>query len=129
MLIQFAPMVLIFVVFWFLLIRPQQKKAKEHRAMVAALKRGDRVVTNGGIYGQVSHVADDHLMVEIADGVKIKIVRDAVAADSRQARAGEEGRGQAGRQRPLRRSLSSASAEPSHAAFLQMEDRRSSSSC
>ena len=48
--------------------------------MVAALKRGDRVVTNGGIYGQVSHVADDHLMVEVADGVKIKIVRDAVSA-------------------------------------------------
>lgn len=80
MLISLAPMVLIFVVFWFLLIRPQQKKAKEHRAMVAALKRGDRVVTNGGIYGQVTHVADDHLMVEIADGVKIKLARDAVAA-------------------------------------------------
>ncbi len=80
MLIQFAPFILIFVVMWFLLIRPQQKKAKEHRAMVSALKRGDRVVTNGGIYGQVSHVADDHLMVEIAEGVKIKIVRDAVAA-------------------------------------------------
>lgn len=80
MLIQFAPFILIFVVMWFLLIRPQQKKAKQHRAMVAALKRGDRVVTNGGIYGQVSHVADDHLMVEIADGVKIKIVRDAVSA-------------------------------------------------
>jgi preprotein translocase subunit YajC len=80
MLVSLAPMVLIFIVFWFLLIRPQQKKAKEHRAMVAALKRGDRVVTNGGIYGQVSHVADDHLMVEIAEGVKIKIARDAVAA-------------------------------------------------
>jgi preprotein translocase subunit YajC len=80
MLLNFAPFVLIFVVMWFLLIRPQQKKAKEHRAMVAALKRGDRVVTNGGIYGQVTHVADDHLMVEIADGVKIKVVRDAVAA-------------------------------------------------
>ena len=77
---QFAPFILVFVVMWFLLIRPQQKKQKEHRAMVAALKRGDRVVTNGGIYGQVSHVADDHLMVEIADGVKIKIMRDAVAA-------------------------------------------------
>jgi preprotein translocase subunit YajC len=79
-LFQMAPLVLIFVVFWFLLIRPQQKKAKEHRAMVAALKRGDRVVTTGGIYGQVSHVADDHLMVEIADGVKIKVVRDAISA-------------------------------------------------
>ncbi|MBL9036338.1 MAG: preprotein translocase subunit YajC [Rhodospirillaceae bacterium] len=80
MLVSLAPMVLIFIVFWFLLIRPQQKKAKEHRAMVAALKRGDRIVTNGGIFGQVSHVADDHLMVEIAEGVKIKIARDAVAA-------------------------------------------------
>lgn len=80
MLMSFAPFILIFVVMWFLLIRPQQKKQKEHRAMVAALKRGDRVVTNGGIYGQVSHVADDHLMVEIADGVKIKVVRDAIAA-------------------------------------------------
>ena|SRR5689334_8550420 len=80
MLIQFAPFILIFVVMWFLLIRPQQKKAKEHRAMVASLKRGDRVVTNGGIYGQVTHVADDHLMVEIADGVKIKVVRDAITA-------------------------------------------------
>jgi len=80
MLMTLAPMVLIFVVFWFLLIRPQQKKAKEHRAVVAALKRGDRVVTSGGIYGQVTHVADDHLMVEIAEGVKIKVVRDAISA-------------------------------------------------
>jgi preprotein translocase subunit YajC len=79
-LMQMAPIVLIFIVFWFLLIRPQQKKAKEHRAMVQALKRGDRVITNGGIYGQVSHVADDHLMVEIADGVKIKLAREAVSA-------------------------------------------------
>lgn len=77
---QMAPIVLIFIVFWFLLIRPQQKKAKEHRAMVQSLKRGDRVVTNGGIHGQVSHVADDHLMVEIADGVKIKLDRGAVSA-------------------------------------------------
>src|SRR5215510_694200 len=79
-LMSMAPMVLIFVVFWFLLIRPQQKKAKEHRAVVAALKRGDRVITSGGIHGQVTHVADDHLVVEIADGVKIKILRDAVSA-------------------------------------------------
>jgi preprotein translocase subunit YajC len=74
------PLILMFVVMYFFLIRPQQKKAKEHRATVAALKRGDRVITNGGIYGQITHVADDHLMVEIADGVKIKIMRDAVAA-------------------------------------------------
>ena len=80
MLMSFAPFILIFIVMWFLLIRPQQKKAKEHRAMVAALKRGDRVITSGGIHGQVSHVADDHLVVEVADGVKIKVVRDAISA-------------------------------------------------
>ena len=74
------PLILMFVVMYFFLFRPQQKKAKQHRALVAALKRGDRVVTNGGVYGQVTHVADDHLIVEIADGVKIKIVRDAVSA-------------------------------------------------
>ena len=73
-------MVVFIVIFYFLLIRPQQKKMKDHRAMVAALKRGDKVVTNGGIFGTVTHVGDDHLMVEIADGVKIKIARDAVSA-------------------------------------------------
>lgn len=73
------PMLLIFVVFYFLLIRPQQKKMKEHKAMLQAIKRGDRVVTSGGIFGVVSHVGDDHLMVEIADGVKIKLSREAVS--------------------------------------------------
>ena len=77
---QLIPLVLIMVIFWFLLIRPQQKRAKEHRGMVEALKKGDKVMTNGGIFGVISEVKDDTLKVEIADGVRIKMQRDAVAA-------------------------------------------------
>ena len=73
------PLVLIFVVFYFLLIRPQQKKVKEHRAMVAALRRGDRVVTSGGLVGQVTKVlSDTELQIEIAEGVRVRVVRTAV---------------------------------------------------
>lgn len=73
------PFVLIFVVFYFLLIRPQQKRAKEHKAMVEALKRGDKVVTSGGIIGKVSKVIDDtHVEVEIASDVKVKVVRSTI---------------------------------------------------
>ncbi len=69
---QFLPLVLIFVVFYFLLIRPQTKRAKEHRAMVAALEVGAEVVTNGGILGKVTELGDQYLTVEIANGVKSK---------------------------------------------------------
>jgi preprotein translocase subunit YajC len=70
------PLVLIFVVFYFLLIRPQQKKQKQHREMLSALRRGDRVVTAGGIIGQVIRVVNDgEVIVEIADGVRIRQVR------------------------------------------------------
>lgn len=73
------PFVLIFVVFYFLLIRPQQKRAKEHKAMVDALKRGDKVVTSGGIVGKVSKVVDDqYVEVEIASDVKVKVVRSTI---------------------------------------------------
>lgn len=72
----FAPLVLIFVVFYFLLIRPQQKKMKEHRAMVAAIRRGDRVVTAGGIIGTVAKVPEgDEILIEIADGTQVRVVR------------------------------------------------------
>ena len=78
-LISLAPLVLIFVVFYFLLIRPQQKKVKEHRAMVQALRRGDRVVTSGGVIGQVTKVlSDTELQLEIAEGVRVRVVRSAV---------------------------------------------------
>jgi len=70
------PLVLIFVVFYFLLIRPQQKKQKAHREMIANVRRGDRVVTAGGVIGQVTRVVDDReLMVEIADGVRVRVMR------------------------------------------------------
>jgi preprotein translocase subunit YajC len=77
-LMQMLPLVLIFVVFYFLLIRPQTKRAKEHRAMVAALAVGDEVVTGGGLLGKVTEVSDQFLTVEIADGVAVKIQRHTV---------------------------------------------------
>lgn len=78
-LMQFLPLVLIFVVFYFLLIRPQTKRAKEHRAMVAALEVGAEVATNGGILGKVTEVGEQFITIEVAAGVNIKLQRHAVA--------------------------------------------------
>ena len=73
---QFIPLILIFVIFYFFLIRPQQKKVKEHKAMVESLKRGDKVVTSGGITGSVERLIDnDKVEVEIAENVKVEIVK------------------------------------------------------
>tara|TARA_B100000446_G_scaffold143130_1_gene135869 strand:- start:130 stop:417 length:288 start_codon:yes stop_codon:yes gene_type:complete len=73
---QFIPLILIFVIFYFFLIRPQQKKAKEHKLMVQNLKRGDQVVTSGGIIGTVERVMDnDKAEVMISDNVKVEIIR------------------------------------------------------
>jgi preprotein translocase subunit YajC len=73
---QFLPLILIFAIMYFLLIRPQQKKAKEHQAMIQAVRRGDQVITQGGIIGKVSKVKDDgEVEVEIASGVKIRVVK------------------------------------------------------
>ena len=77
-LLQMLPLVLIFVVFYFLLIRPQSKRAKEHKAMVAALGVGDEVVTAGGILGKVIETGEQFLTVEIADGVQVKVQRHTV---------------------------------------------------
>ena len=77
---QFVPLILIFVVFYFLLIRPQQKRAKETKAMLDSLKKGDKIITNGGVYGLVEAVTDDTVTVKIADNVKVKMLRSAVAA-------------------------------------------------
>jgi preprotein translocase subunit YajC len=66
------------VVFYFLLIRPQQKKAKEHREMLSNIKEGDSVITNGGIHGRVVSLADDAVMVEIASNVKVKVSKEAI---------------------------------------------------
>ena len=78
---SFVPLILIFAIMYFLLIRPQQKKLKEHRAMVEALRRGDQVLTQGGIVGKVTHVNDDGTaLVEIADGVKVKVMRSTIVS-------------------------------------------------
>jgi preprotein translocase subunit YajC len=74
------PLVLIFVVFYFLLIRPQQKKAKQHRETLGNLRRGDKIVTNGGLVGTITRVPNEtELVVEIADGVKVKVLRAMIA--------------------------------------------------
>ena len=105
-LIQFLPLILIFVVFYFLLIRPQQKKAKDHKTMLDALRRGDRVVTGGGIIGTVARVdSPEEVTVDIADGVRVRVVRSTItnvvakpdpAAAREAARQKEEVRAKAG---------------------------------
>jgi preprotein translocase subunit YajC len=75
------PMVLVFGIMYFLMIRPQQKKMKQHKAMIEALRRGDQVVTQGGILGKVSKVQEDGMVeVEIADGVKVKVLRHTIVS-------------------------------------------------
>jgi len=73
-------MVVIFAIFYFILIRPQQKKMKEHKKLVEELKKGDRIVTSGGIYGTVENTTPETLTVKIAEGVKVKITRGSVGA-------------------------------------------------
>ena len=76
---QFIPLILIFVIFYFFLIRPQQKKVKEHKLMVAALKRGDEVITSGGIVGKVERVhEDDKVDLLISENVTIKVVKSTI---------------------------------------------------
>lgn len=77
---SFLPLVLIFVVFYFFLIRPQQKKAQQHREMIGALRRGDRVITNGGLIGTVVRVVDEReVELEVAQGVQVRVIRGMVA--------------------------------------------------
>lgn len=76
---SFAPLLLIFGIMYFLMIRPQQKKVKEHKAMVGALRRGDQIVTAGGLIGKVSKVKDEtEVEVELAEGVKVRVVRSTI---------------------------------------------------
>ena len=77
---QFIPLVLIFIVFYFLLIRPQQKKAKEQQDFLTNLKRGDRVMTGGGIHGQITGLTDSAVTLEIANSVRVKVHRGYVLA-------------------------------------------------
>ncbi len=76
---SFLPLIFIFVVFYFLLIRPQSKKAKEHKQMVGALAKGDEVVTNGGLLGRISKIGDNFIEVELSEGMTVKVQRQAVA--------------------------------------------------
>ncbi len=79
-LIQFLPLVLIFIVFYFLLIRPQQKKQKDHRAMLDTLRRGDRVVTGGGILATVSRVVNnDEIEVDLAPNVRVRVLKSTIS--------------------------------------------------
>ena len=76
---QFIPLILIFVIFYFFLIRPQQKRVKEHKEMVKNLKRGDEVITSGGIIGKVDRVyEDDRIDLEISEGVKVQVIRNTI---------------------------------------------------
>ena len=73
-----APLVLLFVIFYFLLIRPQQKRAKEHKQMLSEVKSGDTIITNGGLHGKVTEVSEGILTVEISPNVKVKVSKDAI---------------------------------------------------
>ena len=75
----FIPLILMFVIFYFLLIRPQQKRSKEHRQMIANLKKGDRIITSGGIHGRITGMDETTLTVEIADKVRVKVARGNVS--------------------------------------------------
>ena len=79
MLIGILPWLLIFVIFYLLMIRPQQRRAKEHQAAIAAVKKGDEVITGGGIRGRVTKVTDDEAEVEIANGVRIRVVKSTIS--------------------------------------------------
>jgi preprotein translocase subunit YajC len=78
--IGILPWILIFVIFWFLLIRPQQKRARDHAAMIAAVKKGDEVVTGGGLRGRATKVTETDVEVEIAQGVKVRAVKSTLSA-------------------------------------------------
>jgi len=81
---QFIPLILIFVIFYFFLIRPQQKKIKEHKLMVSALKRGDEVITSGGILGKIEKVlGNDKVEISITDGVTVQVVQSTIQSLSK----------------------------------------------
>ena len=82
-----VPIILMFVIFYFLLIRPQQKKAKSQQEMINNLKKGDRIITSGGIYGRITNLDDQSATVEIADKVRVKITRGSVATLAQEAPA------------------------------------------
>ncbi|KAB2900098.1 MAG: preprotein translocase subunit YajC [Xanthomonadales bacterium] len=79
-LMSFLPLIILFGIFYFMLIRPQMKRAKEQRAMIAALAKGDEVLTNGGLLGRVEEIGDQFVVLEVADKVSVKMQKQAIAA-------------------------------------------------
>jgi len=79
-LMGFLPLILILVVFYFLILRPQQKKIKEHKQLIESLKKGDEVVTNGGLLGRITEVGDSFVQMKVADNVEVRVQRQAIAA-------------------------------------------------
>lgn len=86
----FVPLILMFAIFYFLLIRPQQKKQKEHRAMLTNLKKNERVITSGGIYGKITSLDDATVTLEIADKIRIKVSRGNISALNQPAAKSEK---------------------------------------
>ena len=81
---QLAPLLLMFVIFYFLLIRPQQKQAKKHQEFLKALKINDRVITTGGLYGQITGLTDQAITLEIADKIRVKVARNGIAGSAQE---------------------------------------------
>jgi preprotein translocase subunit YajC len=79
-LMSFLPLILIFIVFYFLLIRPQQKKMKEHKQMTESLKKGDEIVTNGGVLGKITDVGENFVTLKVSDNVELKVQRQAIGS-------------------------------------------------
>ena len=78
---QFIPLILIFIIFYFFLIRPQQKRVKDHKSMVESLKRGDEIITSGGIIGVIDKtMEDDRIIVDIGEGVKVQVIRSTITS-------------------------------------------------
>jgi preprotein translocase subunit YajC len=97
MLVQLAPLALIFVVFYFFLIRPQQQKAKQQRSMLDAIRRGDRIVTGGGLIGTVAKVVrNEEVLVDIADNVRVRVVRSTIGQVLAKTEPAKEGRSKDG---------------------------------
>ena len=87
---SFIPLILIFVVFYFLLIRPQQKKSKEHQVFLSNLKKGDGVVTTGGLHGEITGITDSVVTLEIADNIRVKVSRQHILGSKATVIAGNE---------------------------------------
>ena len=86
----FIPLILMFAIFYFLLIRPQQKKSKQHKAMLGAVRKGDKVITSGGLHGEITGMTDDAVTMEIAPKVRVKVSRGAIAGVLKKGEPGAE---------------------------------------